>query len=96
MSSTVRDKMADRLWHLFANELISRLEKGEEHAGPDGSVTVVRPRSPTLAVIAKFLKDNDVGGTGDADNPDDPARKLAALLKKAEREMSEGEEDYLQ
>lgn len=95
MSRKVRDQIADKLWNLFAKELIDRLENGEEQAGPDGQVTTVRPRSPTLAVIAKFLKDNDVGGTAPAD-ADDPAQRLATLLKKAEAEMAEDEGEYLQ
>lgn len=94
--SKVRDEIADKLWNLFASELINRLEKGEEHAGPDGSVTIVRPKSPTLAVIAKFLKDNDVGGTAAADDENDPAKKLSRLLTKARKELDEGEEEYLQ
>lgn len=91
-----RNAISDKLWNLFANELINRLEKGEEHAGPDGSVTIVRPKSPTLAVIAKFLKDNDVGGPGNPEDENDPARKLAELLKKADERLTGGEEEYLQ
>lgn len=91
--SNVRDAIADKLWHLFANELVDRLENGEEKTTPDGSVIRTRPGSPTLAVIAKFLKDNDVGGPGNADDANDPAAKLARLLKKAEDELKSQDSD---
>lgn len=94
--SDERNTISDKLWHLFANELINRLENGEEHAGPNGEVTIVRPKPPTLAVVAKFLKDNDVGGPGNKDDKNDPAVKLSRLLKKAEQDLERGDEDYLQ
>lgn len=78
-----RDTKSDILWNLFADELIDRMKNGEEVVGADGSIQTKKVGSPTLAVIAKFLKDNDVGGGGE----EDPASKLDTLLKQAQKDL---------
>jgi hypothetical protein len=92
MSSKERDRKADRLWNLFADDLIERMEKGEEAITEAGEVVRVKPKSPTLAVIAKFLKDNDVGPTGNADETG--KSKLDRLLAQAEKELSDGDHPF--
>jgi hypothetical protein len=80
-----KDKLVAQLWDLLVKDLIHRLEHGEEVVDKEGNTHTVKPGSATLAVIARFLKDNDVGVLpGNAEND-----KLAQLLAKATEDMDD-------
>lgn len=80
-----KDTLVEQLWTLTVRELIDRLEKGEQEVTKDGEVVVIRPKASTLAVIAKFLKDNEIKAL--PDNPE--TNKLADLLAKAGKELED-------
>lgn len=80
-----KDTLVEQLWTLTVRELIDRLENGEQEVTKDGEVVVIRPKASTLAVIAKFLKDNEIKAL--PDNPE--TDRLAKLLEKAGKELED-------
>lgn len=55
-----RNPLIDKLHELMVAELTSRLTDGEEKITGEGEVVKLAACPATLAVIAKFLKDNHV------------------------------------
>lgn len=80
-----KDTLVEQLWNLMVRDLIERLEQGEQEVTKDGEVVTVKAKASTLAVIAKFLKDNEIKAL--PDNPE--TNKLAELLAKAGKELEE-------
>lgn len=80
-----KDTLVEQLWSLMVRELIDRLENGDQEVTKDGEVVTVKAKPAVLAVVAKFLKDNEIKAL--PDNPE--TDKLAKLLEKAGRELEE-------
>jgi len=80
-----KDTLVEQLWDLLVRDLIDRLENGEQEVTKDGEVVNIKAKASTLAVIAKFLKDNEIKAL--PDNPE--TDKLAKLLANAAAELEE-------
>lgn len=81
--------LLDQLDALFIKELIKRLEKGEEFAkDAEGNLIATSVKPATLAVIAKYLKDNHMEKL--PDNPE--AQRVHELLAQAMSDMEHNPE----
>jgi hypothetical protein len=84
------DPRLGRLWDLLVDDMVDRLENGEDKvvSGDEGkTVEKVKASAATLSVIAKFVKDHQISNPLSS-KPD----RLAQLIKEAGDELPD--EDY--
>lgn len=77
----------EQLHDLFAKYLLALLEPVENE---DGEMMPASLSAPTMSVISKFLKDNNVAAT---DEDDDEVAELKAGLRSTARKQGFNQED---
>lgn len=78
-----RNDILSSLWQLTVDELIKQLKHGIQVANKDGEVETISPTPALLAVVIKFLKDNEI----DLTDPANANQKMADLLAAASKKV---------
>lgn len=79
-----RNAILSSLWQLTVDELIKQLKHGIQVSNKDGEVETISPTPALLAVVIKFLKDNEI----DITDPANANRKMMDLLGSASEKIA--------